>query len=106
VRKEYSLFFLLNAIGLLIALTCLGVSHYLLGFTSTLADNIAANVVGLALGTTFRFWSYRRFVFPALRVEAPEDAAAVAGLPADLELGAEEEPAGEGAVNEDLPPRH
>lgn len=70
VRREYALFFLLNGVGLGIALTCLAVSHYVLGFTSTLADNIAANVVGLGLGTTFRFWSYRRYVFPALLPEA------------------------------------
>jgi len=70
VRREYALFFFLNAVGLLIALTCLWVSHYVLGFTSTLADNIAANVVGLGLGTTFRFWSYRRWVFPELLPEA------------------------------------
>jgi putative flippase GtrA len=43
------------------------ISHYLLDFTSTLADNIAANVIGLGLGTAFRFWSYRRWVFPELR---------------------------------------
>lgn len=63
VRREYALFFVLNGVGLAIALVCLAVSHYLLGFTSRLADNIAANVVGLALGTAFRFWSYRRYVF-------------------------------------------
>ena len=73
VRREYALFVVLNGIGLLIALACLGISHYALGFTSTLADNIAANVVGLALGTTFRFWSYRRFVFPALLPEVAAD---------------------------------
>jgi putative flippase GtrA len=76
VRREYALFFVLNGIGLLISLFCLWVSHYLLGFTSTLADNIAANVVGLGLGTAFRFWSYRRFVFPELLPEAaatPQD---------------------------------
>ena len=28
-----------------------------------LADNISANGVGLVLGTLFRFWAYRRFVF-------------------------------------------
>ncbi len=67
VRREYTLFFLLNGVGLLIALTCLAISHYALGFTSKLADNIAANVVGLALGTAFRFWSYRQCVFPALK---------------------------------------
>jgi putative flippase GtrA len=69
VRREYALFFVLNGIGLLIALTCLAISHYVLDFTSRLADNIAANGVGLALGTAFRFWSYRRWVFPEL---APE----------------------------------
>jgi putative flippase GtrA len=70
VRREYLLFFVLNAVGLAIALTCLFISHYALGFTSRLADNIAANGVGLALGTTFRFWSYRRWVFPELLPEA------------------------------------
>ena len=67
VRREYALFFLLNGVGLLISLTVLAISHYLLDFTSQLSDNIAANVVGLALGTAFRFWSYRRWVFPAVR---------------------------------------
>jgi putative flippase GtrA len=70
VGREYTLFFLLNGVGLAIALGCLATSHYLLGFTSRLSDNIAANVVGLVLGTTFRFWSYRRFVFPELATEA------------------------------------
>jgi putative flippase GtrA len=70
VRREYTLFFLLNGVGLLIALACLAISHYLLDFTGRLADNIAANVVGLALGTAFRFWSYRRWVFPELLPEA------------------------------------
>ena len=51
-------------------LSCLAISHYLLDFTSRLADNIAANVIGLGLGTAFRFWSYRRWVFPELLPEA------------------------------------
>lgn len=49
--------------GLLIALLCLWVSHYVLGFTSLIADNIATNVVGLILATTFRFLMYRFWVF-------------------------------------------
>ena len=72
VGREYSLFFLLNGVGLAIALGCLATSHYLLGLTSPLADNIAANVVGLGLGTTFRFWSYRRFVFREVQHEDAE----------------------------------
>jgi putative flippase GtrA len=66
LRLEYVLFFAFNAIGLAIALACLGFSHYVLGFNSALADNISANGIGLALGTAFRFWSYRRWVFPEL----------------------------------------
>lgn len=49
--------------GMLISLACLWVSHYLLGFTSILADNIATNVIGLGLGTAFRFTFYRVWVF-------------------------------------------
>ena len=62
-HREYAAFFGLNAVGMTIALGCLAVSHYALGFTSPLADNVSANVVGLVLGTAFRFWAYPRFVF-------------------------------------------
>jgi putative flippase GtrA len=64
VAREVTLFGLLNGVGMLIAVACLAVSHYALGFTSALADNVSANGVGLVLGTAFRFWSYRRWVFP------------------------------------------
>lgn len=62
--REYVLFFLLNAMASGIAVACLGVSHYGLGLDSPMADNISANVIGLAIGTMFRWWSYRRWVFP------------------------------------------
>lgn len=65
VVREYALFCLLNGVGLAIALGCLATSRYLLGFSGPLADNVAANVIGLGLGTLFRFWSYRKWVFPA-----------------------------------------
>jgi len=80
VRREYGTFFVLNVVGLSISLLCLAVSHYVLGFESRLADNIAANGVGLVLGTTFRFWSYRRFVWaaPAAVAEAAADGDAAA----------------------------
>jgi len=63
MAHEYALFFALSAVGLSIALGCLALSRYALGLTSALADNISANVVGLALGSLFRFLSYRRYVF-------------------------------------------
>jgi len=61
--REAFEFAIVSVGGMLIALTCLWVSHYVLGFTSLLADNIATNVVGLALGTAFRFTFYRLWVF-------------------------------------------
>ena len=63
-RREYTLFFVFNAVGMVISLSCLWISHYLLGFQSALADNISANVIGLVLGTIFRFWGYHNWVFP------------------------------------------
>ena len=63
VVREGAEFVLVSALGALIPLGCLWVSHYLLGHTSQLADNISANVIGLVLGTLFRFTLYRLWVF-------------------------------------------
>lgn len=63
VIREAVLFGAMNVVGLLIAAACLFVSHYVLGFTSQLADNIAGNGVGLVLGMVFRFLAYRFIVF-------------------------------------------
>nr|WP_229789596.1 GtrA family protein [Pilimelia terevasa] len=73
--REYLRYFLLNVVGLAIALAVLALSHYVLGafwpvLRTDTADLIAANVVGNALGTLFRFWSYRRFVF--LLADSPQ----------------------------------
>lgn len=68
MARQYTMFFVLNAIGLGIGLACLAISHYGLGqiwpaLRTPLADNISGQFVGTAVGTLFRFWSYRRFVF-------------------------------------------
>jgi putative flippase GtrA len=65
IRRELPMFLVLSGVGLGVTLGCLAVSHYGLGFTSKLADNLAANVVGLALGMVWRFWSFKRWVFLA-----------------------------------------
>lgn len=84
LRREYVLYFIFNAIGLLIALACLWISHYLLGaiwpeiFQTRLADNVAAQLVGTACGTVFRFWAYRTIVFAA-----PKELAVTGDLGAD-----------------------
>ncbi|MCU1441432.1 MAG: GtrA family protein [Rhodoglobus sp.] len=56
-------FTIVSIAGMGIGLLCLWVSHYVLGYTSLLADNVASNVIGLALGTAFRFTFYRLWVF-------------------------------------------
>ena len=61
--REFTAFALMNVVAMGIAVLCLTVSHDVLGFTSHLADNISGNVVGIGLGTLFRFWAYRTFVF-------------------------------------------
>jgi putative flippase GtrA len=63
VRREYVLFLLVSAVGLGLNLAVLGVSHHLLGLTSTLADNVSGNVVGLGLAMAWRFWALRTWVF-------------------------------------------
>ena len=71
VGRELVLFVVANGGGLLIAAACLYVSHYVLGFTSPLADNISGNVVGLILGTAFRYLAYRHVVFAPTRKAPP-----------------------------------
>lgn len=63
--RELAMFVMVNLGGMGIAVACLAVSHYVLGLTSPLADNVAANGVGLVLGTAFRYLCYRYLVFTA-----------------------------------------
>lgn len=69
MRREYSLFFLFNAAGLVIELGVLAIAKYGLDIHGLLALNLV-KTVGLVLGMTFRFWSYRTFVFRAQPVGA------------------------------------
>lgn len=62
-RREVALFVVFNVIGLGFSVVALQVSHHLLGLTSASADNVSGNVIGVGLGTAFRFWAYRTFVF-------------------------------------------
>jgi putative flippase GtrA len=78
--KQYGVFFLLNAVGLGITLGCLAITHYGLGsiwpvLQTPLADNVSGQLIGTGLGTLFRFWSYRRFVFPDTPVTSLSPAA-------------------------------
>lgn len=65
-RTSEMIFFLLtNGLALLIPSACLAVSRYGLGLTSALADNVAANGIGLVLATCSRWLAYRFVVFAA-----------------------------------------
>ncbi len=85
-HREVALFVVFNVIGLSISVLTLFLSHDVLGLTSRLADNLSANVVGLALGTMFRFWSYRRFVFVAGAVAPPTGTDTDTGITAPVHL--------------------
>jgi putative flippase GtrA len=61
-HHEFSLFVLTNGVALAIGAGAIAFSHYVLDRTSLLADNVA-NIVGIGLGTLFRFYAYRKFVF-------------------------------------------
>jgi putative flippase GtrA len=64
IGREYALFVLFSVLAAGIQLGCLLLSREVLGLRSALADNVAANVVGMALATLFRFWTFRTYVFP------------------------------------------
>lgn len=69
VTREGIEFFVVSLAGMAIPLLCVWVSHYVMGLTSPLADNISANGVGLALGMLFRFALYRWWVFSPNRAQ-------------------------------------
>jgi putative flippase GtrA len=90
MRREYTLFFALNGVGLLIQASVLAVAKYGLGFSETNSDDrLAFNIasaVGIGIAMVFRFWAYRTFVFTA-PATGSQDPQAIA----DAELEAEVE---------------
>lgn len=94
--REWTVFLLLNAIGLVIAEATIGFTYYALGYHGSLAFNLAS-VAGTGLGTIFRFWSYKKWVFIA-----PETL--TGDLPEQLpELAYSASPAGPGTAAQILP---
>ena len=73
VRREGILFLLLNGVGLVIQLACLGFTTYLLGLHGRLSYN-AALITGIALATLFRYWSYKTWVWQAQPAAVPAPA--------------------------------
>ena len=63
VRREYTMFALINAATLLLGLAVVGVVRYPLGQDSPWILQVA-NIASIGLGTAIRFLAYRRWVFP------------------------------------------
>jgi putative flippase GtrA len=60
--REYFLFFVLNGVGLLIQLLCIGFTEYTLKLDDHFSYNVAL-IIGIGFGTMFRYWSYKKWVF-------------------------------------------
>jgi hypothetical protein len=107
LARGFGVFALLNGVAMVITVIPLWISHYLLGMTSLLADNISTNIIGTALATAFRFWSYRKWVFvappvqvtpisdgPATHAAPPAPASPGAGRPAAIALPPQQDGSG------------
>jgi putative flippase GtrA len=62
--RDTTIFFVLNGIGLLIYYGCIGLTD-VAGLGSSKVWYNVALIVGTGLGTLFRFWSYRKWVWTA-----------------------------------------
>ena len=79
VHREAVLFVALNVVGLILAELVIAGTTYGLGLKGQLAYN-AASFIGTGLGTVFRWYAYRKWVFIApVRRPHPQPQAAFAG---------------------------
>jgi putative flippase GtrA len=71
-HHEAALFFLISGIGIAVYTAPLAISRYLLHLqvpevsllTQEVADFVSGQIIGVLLGMAFRWWGFRRFVFP------------------------------------------
>ncbi|MBL7254844.1 GtrA family protein [Paractinoplanes lichenicola] len=93
LRREYTLFFGFNLVGMVIQSGSIAIGKYGFGLTEQ-HDEVAfmaVTLIGIVIATVFRFWAYRTFVFLKPPVDGHEadltELDAVAGL---AELSAED----------------
>ena len=77
--RETVLFFVFNAIGLAIQLACVAIVVDGAGLQGKVWYNLA-NLCGIGLGTLFRFWSYRKWVWRTQEPASGVPAAAITRL--------------------------
>jgi putative flippase GtrA len=71
-HHEAALFFVISGVGVVVYSAPLAVSRYLLDLkvpgvsllTQEIADFVSGQIVGVLVGMAFRWWAFRRFVFP------------------------------------------
>src|SRR5437879_518421 len=63
IGRETSIFFSINLVTLAVSLAIIGFAEYPLHFKHHVFAMNIVNIVTIGIGTVFRFWSYKRFVF-------------------------------------------
>ena len=65
LRREYTLFFGFNLVGMVIQSGTIAIGKYGFGLTEQNDElrSSASPLVGIVIATVFRFWAYRTFVF-------------------------------------------
>jgi putative flippase GtrA len=71
-HHEAALFFIISGIGVGMYTAPLAISRYLLDLkvpavsllTQEVADFVSGQIIGVLVGMAFRWWAFRRFVFP------------------------------------------
>lgn len=94
-HHEALLFFLVSGVGVGVTVLPLYASRYALDLrvpdvsvlTQNVADFVSAQIVGTLLAMVFRFWAFRRFVFPDDAPGADGSTTAIVDDPAERELG-------------------
>ncbi|BCY14958.1 GtrA family protein [Actinoplanes sp. L3-i22] len=76
LRREYTLFFGFNLIGMVIQSGLVAVGKYGFGLSEETDELmfLGVTVVGIGIATIFRFWAYRTFVFLKPPVDGHEGA--------------------------------
>jgi putative flippase GtrA len=103
LRREYTLFFGFNLVGMVIQSGAVATAKYGFGLTEEHDELLVMGVtlLGIVCATIFRFWAYRTFVFLKPPVDGHEAELAeldpVAGF-AELSAEAEAEPAGSASL--------
>ena len=78
LRREYTLFFGFNLVGMVIQSGAIAIGKYGFGLTEENDELLfmSVTVIGIAIATLFRFWAYRTFVFLKPPVDGHEGAIA------------------------------